>query len=351
MCSLMHPDLRMQEGDIMDFCRQTYVLINPASQSGYSLKVWEKELAPLFFKKGIDADVCLSKEKQGLTELAKSITAEKKPVTLIVLGGDGTLGEVLNGIADFSLVELGYIPTGSSNDFGRAIGQTSPLTAAEAILEGKEPRLLDLGEVTWTDPESGRELHRLFLVSAGLGFDAACCEMADRSRWKKALNRIHLGKLIYLFSAIRLILTSKLEPMEISFQTPDPENDGIGLSDLHKDPDIGKVVIHFDHVLFAACMNHPYEGGGFMFCPESKADDGILDFCVAADISRLRFFALFPTAYSGGHVGRKGISIGKGSSLIFQAVSPKFLHADGEVLGKTSKAEIRVQKQILRILN
>ena len=341
----------------MDRNKKTFILINPASQSGYSLKIWKKELEPLFVQAGVVFEVRFSRERNGMEALAREITAEKNPVNLIVLGGDGTASDALNGVSDLNFVDFGYIPTGSSNDFARAICQRNPVDAAASILESKVPEFLDLGELSWIDADTGQRQSRLFLESAGMGFDAAACEMADRSRWKKILNRIHLGKLIYLFSAIRLILTSRLKPMDISVtacetHSSDPSADGA--ADGHgfqSGTGAKEQNLHFEHTLFAACMNHPYEGGAFMFCPEAKGNDGILDFCVAADISRIKFFQMFPTAYTGGHVGKKGVTVGRGEAMSFTSPEPQFIHADGEVLGKVSRIDIRTRRKILRLLN
>ncbi|MBR2764830.1 MAG: diacylglycerol kinase family lipid kinase [Blautia sp.] len=327
----------------MDRSILTYVLINPASRSGLGLKLWETQLAAVFEEGGFVCRLLLSKEKHGLTALARDLTSAHRleKINLIVLGGDGTLGEVLEGIEDFSRVCLGYIPIGSSNDFARAIGQTDPVETARAIVRGRGLHACDLGELTWLDEADGKEKKRYFLVSAGFGFDAAACEAADHSRMKKLLNRVHMGKLIYIFSAFRLILTSRLTPVEVCVRQDLPMG---GTTPAEE-------TLSFRRTLFAVCMNHRYEGGGFMFCPQADGTDGKLDLCVAADITRLKFFFLFPTAYDGRHTRLKGITIRQGTSMLFRSEVPLFFHTDGEVTGKTTRMEARVRRGVLRFWN
>ena len=310
-----------------------HVLINPASRSGYSLKIWEK-LAPAFAGAGWECSVYYSSKEESLESISRRITADGGAANLLVLGGDGTLNEVLNGIADFDRTCVGYIPIGSSNDYARAVGMKNWQEAAEPILSHKACVCRDLGEAVWLDPATGQESKRYFNVSAGMGFDAASCEGVDRSRFKKVLNRLHLGKLIYLGVAVRLILSSRLYPFDITVKRGREEE---------------KMVL--ENTLFAVCMNYPYEGGGFMFCPRADAGDGKIDLCAASDIGRLRFFALFPTAYSGNHVKYPGITIAQGDEITIRTPSPVYLHTDGEVLGLTDMLRVKVHKGKIRFLN
>ena len=309
----------------------TYILINPASRSGYSVRIWE-ETRGLFEEKGFDCQVFYSTPEEEMSALARRLTKGKEHVNLLVFGGDGTINEVLNGIEDFSSVDLGVVPTGSSNDFARAIGLTSEKNAVERILEKTEVVCRDLGEVIYRK-EDGRDSLRFFNVSTGIGFDAASCEGVERSRMKRVLNRIGLGKLVYLGVAIRLILTSSLMPFKITLV-----DDG------------RQETTDLPRTLFAVCMNHGYEGGGFLFCPAADSQDGKIDLCAASDIGRLRFFFLFPKAYTGAHIGHRGVTVRQGDKIIVECKEPLFLHADGEVLGKAVRMEVRVLPEKIRFL-
>ena len=135
----------------------------------------------------------------------------------MVLGGDGTLNEVISGIRDFDQVLLGYLPVGSSNDFARDLSLPSdPEKIMEQILDGKEVRRMDIGRLHYnSETHTLSRLHdqtksdtRMFDVSAGIGFDAAVCEQALASGTKNFLNRIGMGKLTYGAMAVHQLLSA-----------------------------------------------------------------------------------------------------------------------------------------------
>lgn len=259
----------------------------------------------------------------GATETVRRFTADRRRHTLIVLGGDGTINEVVNGIADVSKITLGYIPTGSGNDFTRALNlPTNPLAALEVILNPGRLVPLDIG---CSELDS---VPRRFAVSSGIGFDASVCHHVEKSPFKAFLNRIHLGNLIYTGVALkRLFLDSRVDA-EVILDDGEPR--------------------HFSNVYFAACMNHPYEGGGFFFCPEAKTDDGMLDVLVAADIPLPKVFFILPTAFFGKHTGFSGVHIFRCRKAEVRVKEPLPMHTDGEPaeVGRVLKAEI-CKEQIL----
>ena len=107
-----------------------HIIINPASRSGRGAKIWSEQIEPALKKSDAVYQTYFSKKAGEVKHLAAQITAEYKDdpdLKLIVLGGDGTVNEALQGIADPSKVILGYIPTGSSNDLARdCLLYTSP---------------------------------------------------------------------------------------------------------------------------------------------------------------------------------------------------------------------------------
>ncbi|HOO28131.1 MAG TPA: diacylglycerol kinase family protein, partial [Lachnospiraceae bacterium] len=132
------------------------------------------------------------------------ITSGTEPVTIIVLGGDGTINEVLTGIRDYDLVTLGYIPAGSSNDLARDLMLArNPALALQAVLHPKEYTYMDVGVIRYQD--DGKN----FGVSAGIGYDAAICHEALHSGMKDFLNKLHLGKLTYVGIALKQLAKTK----------------------------------------------------------------------------------------------------------------------------------------------
>ena len=219
-------------------------IINPNARSGKGLRAW-KLIEKRLEEKSVPYQVFSTKYQGHATQIARTLTQEKDCRSLIVLGGDGTLNEAVNGIADLARVTLGYIPIGSSNDFARSLGlEQDPLKALEKLLTPSGYIPVNIGSLCW-----GREHTRRFVVSAGLGFDAGVCHQVAVSRLKVFLNRIGLGKLSYAAVAVGLLLSLTPRRMTLTLDDQTP--------------------LEFDRTYFAAVMNHPYEGGGFRFCPTS----------------------------------------------------------------------------------
>ncbi|MDO4285630.1 MAG: diacylglycerol kinase family lipid kinase [Eubacteriales bacterium] len=319
-----------------------HIIVNPASRSGRAPSVWE-EAKPLFDRCGEEYKVYFSKQTGHVRELCRRLTEDGSEIKLVIFGGDGTVNEAVNGIRDLSRVRLGYVPTGSSNDLARDLAL--PADRGEllrSILAGEVVRRIDLGELEYhnessvlgwmhADPHSHT---RRFTVSAGIGFDASVCEGAMVSPFKKVLNRVHLGKLIYLWEAIRLILTQEMVPATVTM-----EQEGVPVQ-----------TWQFKRLLFTAVMNHRFEGGGFRFCPHASDSDGALDLCAAADLNRLMFFRIFPTAYSGNHLRFHGIHEGRAFNVRIQTQIPLWVHTDGEVTRKSSDISIRCLPGCLQLM-
>lgn len=228
----------------------------------------------------------MSTHNGHIAELAAEITSSGTPVNLIILGGDGTVNEALQGIRDFSKVSIGFIPTGSGNDLARdmKLGK-DPLKILDSILREDISRKVDLGKLTIkneTDASmkkggANAPDSRFFVVSSGIGFDAAVCEEALSSRLKDTLNKLKLGKLTYLGIALKQLITAK----DVS-------------CDLYLDD---KPPIHLKRFLFSAFMIHKYEGGGFKFCPDADAGDDCSIYVWSAICRNWSFFWLFPPLF------------------------------------------------------
>lgn len=321
-----------------------YIIVNPASKSGKGERIWSL-LEPVLIKKKIEYKVFFSKEAGHVIRLVRELSAsllENDPdfvLKLIALGGDGTLNEVLQGITDFGRVQLGYIPTGSSNDLARDLGLPSePVAILENILSCQEPSLMDVGILTYSQPSG--ELSRLhsdtasmtryFSVSCGIGFDAAVCEEALASRFKNVLNKIGMGKLTYLSIALKQLIKAKKVTCKLTLD----DNRSIELSKF----------------LFVACMIHQYEGGGFKFCPGASACDGVIDICTVGNIPKWLILMALPTAFFGKHYIFRGIEHYTAKKIQLETSSPLWVHTDGEVTRKSSSITITCEKQKLQFL-
>ena len=303
-----------------------YFIVNPTSKTGLGEKYWQRVKKVLDERK-IEYKVIFSKRMGHVEEIVRKLTTESKKdkIHLVILGGDGTVNEAIQGIDDFKKVVISYIPTGSSNDLARDMGiSRNPEEALDAILKAEKEIYMDMGLVhydkAFLDGKEVKIPDRRFMVGCGMGFDAAVCEEVAKSKLKNFLNKVKLGKLTYLGIALKQLIQSEMI-------------DGRVILD-------DKEEIPIKRMYFTVAMVHRYEGGGFKFCPEAKTDDGLLDFCVASDASKLRVLRIIPTAFDGNHVKFKEIKMLRGKKATIEADRPMWVQTDGEVKAQASKISV-----------
>ena len=304
-----------------------YFIVNPNSRSGRGRLIWN-DIHQQLKLRGIDFQYCLTRYSGHATEIASKASAlgtASNPVYMIALGGDGTIHEVLTGITDFDRVVFGYIPTGSGNDFCRSMGLPfDPMESLEYILKAERISHMDIPYLLRGNKKSR------FGISTGMGFDAGVCQEVLATPFKKIFNRLGLGKLIYLFIALKQIIF--ISPGKITV-TLDGEN-----------------TFSYDHVYFTAVMNQKYEGGGFKFCPDAQSDDQILDVILVEGIRKLKLLFCLPTAFFGKHTRIKGIHLFTARDILIHSASPLPIHIDGESGGIQEDLAVSIEKNSLKII-
>lgn len=301
-----------------------HIIANPSSSSGNGKTIIES-VKKILNEKNIDYKLYETTGPESARNFASEITCDNERDIIIGIGGDGTMNEIFSGIRDLSKVTVGYIPSGSGGDLARDLNiPLDPFKALENILSPKQFLMMDIGQM------ENAECTKRFAVSSGIGFDAAVCHEALTSKLKPLLNKFHLGKLTYVLIALKQLATTQKTKCTIILD--------------------GARKIEFNNLYLVATMIHRYEGGGFMFCPKAKCDDGIMDICVASDISKLKVLSILPTAYEGKHVNKKGISIYTAKKIEIIADRPLCIHADGEYAGVQSKNTITLCDQKVRMI-
>ena len=300
-------------------------ITNPNARSGLGIQMW-KSIELVLKEKNILYEVFFTKYQHHATKIVRQITADHEPHTIIVLGGDGTINEVISGIVDLAKVTLGYIPIGSSNDFARGLNlPTDPARALENILAPSHYTPLNIGVLEYEDKK------RRFAVSTGIGFDAGVCHEVMVSKLKILLNKLKLGKLTYAGVALHRILTISPKKMTVT------------LDDERK--------IEFEKVYFATAMNLAYEGGGFKFCPKARPNDDLLDIIVVSDMTKLKILALLPTAFKGWHTHFKGIHIDSCRKIDIVSEVSLPIHTDGEPVFQRKHIQAYLEPEKIRLIS
>ena len=301
-----------------------HFIVNPNARSGLGKTVW-KQLEAILKKENVEYQVHFTQFQKHSTRIVNEITQNEEEPTIVILGGDGSVNEAVNGIHDFSKVIFGYIPIGSSNDFARGLNIPSdPAAALHMILHPTQIIPMDVGVLRFNNKE------RKFAVSTGLGFDAAICHEAVVSKIKVFLNKIKLGKLTYVLIALHRLFLDKTCRMTVTVDDQAPQT--------------------FENAYFGAVMNNLYEGGGFMMCPKADSTDGLLDAIVISDMPKLKILFLLTTAYSGKHVHFKGVHIFQGKHITLESERALAVHTDGEPIFLQRRMEASPSDKKLRVI-
>jgi diacylglycerol kinase (ATP) len=228
--------------------------------------------------------------------------AEAGYTTIVALGGDGTVHEVVNGLMQIEPARrprLGVVPIGSGNDFAGSAGmKIDPFDAVRRIYQSTIERTLDIGSLR---DASGRK--EFWCNAVGIGFDAAINLQSRTIPW------IH-GFGMYFLATLKTIAMSFESPY---FQlTIDGEKkDG--------------------HYLMLSIGNGTREGGGFRVTPDAVMDDGLLDYALVDGMSRLRILRLIPEVMQGTHGRFRDVHLGRLRRLTLLADRALPIHADGEM--------------------
>jgi len=314
------------------------IIVNPGARSGSGKRTWER-IQQILDKKKIPYDVHITTSRQDASEYSCALYNEylekKEPLHLVVLGGDGTMNAIIQGLPSLDNVALSTIPVGSSNDLARALGISfTPDEAIEHLTSKPTTLYMDYGMVHMENtlaPEAPGIPDKPFLVSSGLGYDAAVCVGANTSGFKRMLNKVGLGKLTYLFVSIKKIFSTTYCD-----------------ADLYLDD--SETPIHIERMLFVAAMNNKYEGGGFMFAPDASNYDGILNLCSVSGMSRFRVLLTLPHGLKGDHFRFEGVNEYKAHSYTLKTAEPLYIHTDGETFNKVDLIRVSCHKESVRII-
>ncbi len=288
-----------------------HFIINPHSRTGKARELWESIKRELT-KRNVKYTAYFTDYPGHATKIAASICSSWDGIKkIVIVGGDGTANEVINGLSGYSDILLGYVPVGSSNDLARGLGiPKDSMTALEHILSPKRYQYVDHGILSYYDGTAPKR----FGVSSGIGYDADICYEALTSKLKHFLNRLGLGKLTYFLIGIKQVLLNK--PIDVE-----------ALMD-------GTRKRFFQNTIFIASMIQKFEGGGLPMAPNADNSDGKLSVCAVSNIPKWKMLLIMPSIFFAKHTGIKGVEILTCTTLELKASAPMVLHVDGEYAGK-----------------
>lgn len=252
-------------------------IINPASGKTNYDKIKHNIMDNL---KNENYEIYETSAPKEATEIASKFKSEENTVVYSV-GGDGTLNEVVNGIAE-GKCKLGIIPTGSGNDFYRTLKETN-----------KEIIRVDLGKVN----------DRYFINIASVGMDAETCNNANKIK-----SKIKLGASYYL-ALIHTFLTFKSKSLKLK---------------------IDKNVYAGDYIIAAIC-NGKFYGGGFKIAPVATFDDNLFDIYLVSKANRFKLIKILMALLKSEHEKYPEVRKYTGKKINIKSDSNLIVNIDGEI--------------------
>jgi YegS/Rv2252/BmrU family lipid kinase len=226
---------------------------------------------------------------------------------LVVVGGDGALNEVANGLAGLDdAPTVALIPRGTGGDFGRTFGIPHDVAAAARIALRGETQAIDLGRVTYRAWD-GHEAEAVFANVASAGMSGAIAQRANDTSKALGAKASYLWATFAVFTGWSAIETRLVVDGEIRS---------------------GRM---FDVVV----ANGRYFGGGMKMCPQAEPDDGLLDVVTIGDLSKRDLVLTMPKIYRGTHLPHPKAEALRGRVVTVETEEPVPVQLDGEQPGTT----------------
>ena len=271
------------------------IIVNPTAGKGQALKM----IAQI---KQTFEDSCHKFSLEQTTAPKAAIDIAKKAIiedydTVVAVGGDGTVLEVINGIAG-SHVNLGIIPAGSGNDLARTLNIPFDLQEALAIITTFTPHIekMDIGRVNG----------KYFANVAGIGFDTEVLKTLVQ------MKKIFSGTLAYILSVLKTLIYYKHKKVTLVLDGQTMEKE----------------------ILLLAIANGKYYGGGMMIAPNADVTDGFFDVCIINKMPKWKILRLFPTIFKGTHINVPQVECFKAKEVTIVSEN-ELVNCDGELIATT----------------
>ena len=286
---------------------QVLFIVNEYAGNGKGKKVWNRIQQDLT----IDYKVAFTQYQGHGEEIARQYTQTNDERWLvIVVGGDGTIHEVVSGVVYNAQVSIGVVSAGSGNDFARSFRVFRQAEHIESFLYTEtDGTLMDIGSIQLDAAHT-----EVFVNNAGVGFDAYVAKMANKSRFKFILNKIGIGKLSYAAFVVKGLFTFPRFDVTVRYDSEE---------------------LYFKQAWFVAISNQPYFGGGMKISPVSKPNDGKIEVTIVYNISRIKLLLVFATVFFEKHTKFKEITFLQNDKFDITVHTDNMVcHTDGDYIGE-----------------
>ena len=283
------------------------VILNPKAGKGKALK-FRSKLEKALSGQNLKYKIYVTKQRKHATEIVRDLAPETD--LFIIMGGDGTLSEVINGINpdEQNIPKLLVLPLGSGNDFAKEINCRNKSKAIlECLTAGNcIEKSVNLSTVNLLEPDGKKKVFQ-FVNALGIGFDSY---VAYLNLENKVLSGIP-SYVLAVFKGIR-----KYNPIE-----PTILIDGAPHSDSS-----GKLLV--------TVGNNKTSGGGFYLNPFAEIDDDILDITVIRHLSPMEIVKKLPKVLVNKTEKIPEFIHKNGKKISIALKHPFIVHADGEIFSE-----------------
>ncbi|HBY95535.1 MAG TPA: hypothetical protein DEP84_16525 [Chloroflexi bacterium] len=235
---------------------------------------------------------------------------------VVAAGGDGTVSEVVNGLAQATppgevVGPPGVLSIGNGNDFAAMAGCPQRVDAAAQAIAAGRTRRVDLGQVEW---QSGARVQRCYFDNnVGIGFEG---QVNLESHKIKRLRGVPL----YLVAVFRALRHYAPAHVELRWESETGEQHSLA-----------------QKVLMIAIGNSRRSGGGFYTTPHAELDDGLLDMGIVEAIPVWRIVTLLPKVMRGTHASDPAIRLVRFRRVAIPCAQPLPVHVDGELVSEDAE--------------
>lgn len=257
---------------------KTVFVVNPKAGKKNNIEKLVESIKEASKEIEADVEIYQTRAAGDATLFVHSLCERYKKVRFISCGGDGTLGEVLNGAFGFEEAEVGVLPMGTGNDFVKNFDGSFSDIQAQIMSESEK---CDVIRYVTTTPD-GNTRTGYCANMFNIGFD---CNVADAMADMKKKPLVS-GSLAYILAIFSTLIKKKGADVEI-------ELDGKN--------------VHNGKLLLTSIANGKFCGGGIMSNPGASVHDGLMNVNVVYNVSRLNFIRLLPYYMKGTHLSLRGI--------------------------------------------
>lgn len=263
-----------------------------------------------------------TRSAQQATEVARRARRERID-TIVVVGGDGTLNGVINGIVGTD-VAVGIVPAGTANDLACFHDVPHAVATACQVVLARHLERVDVINVNgWN-----------YITAGGVGFPSAVAKLANAMKCREESGRAvqrTFGSHVYLLAALCQLLMQLPTRNRVKIRSDD------------------RSLVCNPFALVVS--NQPFLGKHFRVSPQALNNDGMFDICVIENLqSRTHILALLLKTLGGRHLQSPNVRSWRATNLVVEAEHPIPFFADGEIVGQAAEFRLRVLPRAINLI-